>query len=149
MQLRMQLLTHLRMQLLTHLRMQLRTCSVHATRTCCDATRTCSVDATAHTPAPWMRRLTPLLRGCDGSRTCSVDATAHAPAPWMRRHKHVLRGCDGALHASGGLRGVDRGLPSVRSARGLQGRQELELLTPGARRMLVCVTDFVLSLGAS
>ena len=27
---------------------------------------------------------------------------------------------------------------SVRSARGLQGRQELELLTPGARRMLVC-----------
>ena len=42
---------------------------------------------------------------------------------------------------------MDRGLPSVRSARGLQGRQELELLTPGARRMLVCVTDFVLSLG--
>ena len=41
---------------------------------------------------------------------------------------------------------MDRGLPSVRSARGLQGRQELELLTPGARRMLVCVTDFV-SLG--
>ena len=33
---------------------------------------------------------------------------------------------------------------SVRSARGLQGRQELELLTPGARRMLVCVIDFVL-----
>ena len=42
---------------------------------------------------------------------------------------------------------MDRGLPSVRSARGLQGRQELELLTPGARRMLVCVTDFVLRLG--
>ena len=39
---------------------------------------------------------------------------------------------------------MDRGLPSVRSARGLQGRQELELLTPGARRMLVCVIDFVL-----
>ena len=50
---------------------------------------------------------------------------------------HLLRGCDGALHARGGLRGVDRGLPSVRSARGLQGRQELG-------RMLVCVTDFVL-----
>ena len=32
---------------------------------------------------------------------------------------------------------MDRGLPSVRSARGLQGRQELG-------RMLVCVTDFVL-----
>ena len=31
---------------------------------------------------------------------------------------------------------MDRGLPSVRSARGLQGRQELG-------RMLVCVTDFV------
>ena len=38
-----------------------------------------------------------------------------------------------------GLRGVDRGLPSVRSARGLQGRQELG-------RILVCVTDFVLRL---
>ena len=36
---------------------------------------------------------------------------------------------------------MDRGLPSVRSARGLQGRQELG-------RMLVCVTDFVLRLGA-
>ena len=34
---------------------------------------------------------------------------------------------------------MDRGLPSVRSARGLQGRQELG-------RMLVCVTDFVLRL---
>jgi len=31
---------------------------------------------------------------------------------------------------------VDRGLPSVRSARGLQGRQELELLTPGARDLV-------------
>ena len=41
------------------------------------------------------------------------------------RHTPLLRGCDGALHARGGLRGVDRGLPSVRSARGLQGRQEL------------------------
>ena len=36
---------------------------------------------------------------------------------------------------------MDRGLPSVRSARGLQGRQELG-------RMLVCVTDFVLRPGA-
>ena len=36
---------------------------------------------------------------------------------------------------------MDRGLPSVRSARGLQGRQELG-------RMLVCVTDFVLRLNA-
>ena len=61
----------------------------------------------------------------------------------MRRLTHLLRGCDGSLHASGGLREGDSGVRSVRSARGLQGRQELELLTPGARRMLVCVTDFV------
>ena len=61
--------------------------------------------------------------------------------PLMAPGAHLLRGCDGALHASGGLRGVDRGLPSVRSARGLQGRQELG-------RMLVCVTDLVLRLGA-
>ena len=66
----------------------------------------------------------------------------------MRRLTHLLRGCDGSLHASGGLREDDRGLRSVRSARGLQGRQELELLTPGARRMLVCVRDLV-SLGLS
>ena len=96
----------------------------------------CSLHTADHAAAHFRH----LLCGCDGSRTCSVDATAHAPAPWMRRHKHLLRGCDGALHARGGLRGVDRGLPSVRSARGLQGRQELG-------RMLVCVTDFVLSLG--
>ena len=80
-----------------------------------------------------MRRLTHLLRGCDTHLLRGCDG-------YLLRgcDTHLLRGCDGALHASGGLRGVDRGLPSVRSARGLQGRQELELLTPGARRMLVC-----------
>ena len=109
-------------------------CSLHATAHPC----TCSTDATAHATAHATARCTQLITQLLTSGTCSVDATAHAPAPWMRRHKHLLRGCDGALHASGGLRGVDRGLPSVRSARGLQGRQELELLTPGARRILVC-----------
>ena len=38
---------------------------------------------------------------------------------------HLLNECDGALHARGGLRGVDRGLPSVRSARGLQAVLEI------------------------
>ena len=93
---------------------------------------TCSVDATAHATAPWMRRLTHLLRGCDTPLLRGCDG-------YLLRgcDTHLLRGCDGALHASGGLRGVDKELPCVRSARGLQGRQELG-------RMLVCVTDFVL-----
>ena len=41
----------------------------------------------AHTAAHFRH----LLRGCDGSRTCSVDATAHAPAPWMRRRTACKR----------------------------------------------------------
>ena len=115
----------LRMQLLTSC-----TCSTDATA---HATAHAPAHATAHATARCTQLITQLLT----SGTCSVDATAHATAPWMRRLTHLLRGCDGALHARGGLRGVDRGLPSVRSARGLQGRQELG-------RMLVCVTDFVL-----
>ena len=98
--------------------------------------RNCSLDATAHATAHATARCTQLITQLLTSGTCSVDATAHATAPWMRRLTHLLRGCDGSLHASGGLRGVDRGLQSVRSARGLQGRQELELLTPGATHIL-------------
>ena len=105
----------LRMQLLTHLRMQLLTQLRMQLRTCSvHATRTC----------------------CDATRTCSVDATATCSVD-------ATRTCsvDATAHCMQAEDCVDRGLPSVRSARGLQGRQELG-------RMLVCVTDFVLRLGA-
>jgi len=101
-------LMQLRMQLLTHLRMQLLTQLLAAH----SWSRSCSLQAPApwmrRAPAPWMRRAPPWMR--------------RAP-PWMRRRTACKRR----------TAWVDRGLPSVRSARGLQGRQELELPTPGAR----------------
>ncbi len=97
---------------------------------------TCSTDATAHATAHATARCTQLITqlltsgtcSVDATRTCSVDATATCSE-------------DATAHCMQAEDCVDRGLPSVRSARGLQGRQELG-------RMLVCVTDFVLRLGA-
>ena len=96
--------------------------------------RNCSL----HAPAPLMQLRMQLRMQLLAARSCSLHAAAHATTHFMHRSvdatAHFIQPltCSNcSLHASGGL----------------HGRQELELLTPGARRMLVCVTDFVLSLG--